>query len=79
MKDIQHLFEIQFLQYPKYRSDIGIQVEYKLKGDNIEAIKFFFNIRISNFIMSKKCQYKSRKNLSISIELQFRTKTKNKI
>ena len=54
LKDIQSLFQAQLLQYPKFKINILIQVEYILKGNDNKTIeKEIFNIRISNFIISK--------------------------
>ena len=54
LKDIQSLFQAQLLQYPKFKINILIQVEYILKGNDNKTIeKEIFNIRSSNFIISK--------------------------
>ena len=54
VKDIQNLFDVQLLEYPKYKCSLLIQVEYLLKGtDNTVLEKELFNIRTSNFIISK--------------------------
>ena len=54
LEDIQSLFTVQLLQYPKFKINILIQVEYILKGNDNKTIeKEIFNIRSSNFIMSK--------------------------
>jgi len=54
LEDIQSLFQAQLLQYPKFKINILIQVEYILKGNDNKTIeKEIFNIRSSNFIMSK--------------------------
>ena len=54
IEDIQKLFESQTLQYPKYKVSILIQVEYILKGiDNVTTEREIFNLRSSNFIISK--------------------------
>ena len=54
LEDIQSLFQVQLLQYPKFKINILIQVEYILKGNDNKTIeKEIFNIRSSNFIISK--------------------------
>ena len=54
VNDIRNLFDVQLLEYPKYKCSILIQVEYLLKGtDNTVLEKEIFNIRTSNFIISK--------------------------
>ena len=54
LEDIQSLFTVQLLQYPKFKINILIQVEYILKGNDNKTIeKEIFNIRSSHFIISK--------------------------
>ena len=54
LEDIQSLFQAQLLQYPKFKINILIQVEHILKGNDNKTIeKEIFNIRSSNFIISK--------------------------
>ena len=54
LEDIQSLFQAQLLQYPKFKINILIQVENILKGNDNKTIeKEIFNIRSSNFIISK--------------------------
>ena len=54
LEDIQSLFQAQLLQYPKFKINILIQVEYILKGNDNKTIeKEIFNIRSSNLIISK--------------------------
>ena len=54
LEDIQSLFQARLLQYPKFKINILIQVEYILKGNDNKTIeKEIFNIRSSNFIISK--------------------------
>ena len=54
LEDIQSLFQAQLLQYPKFKINILIQVEYILKGnDNKKIEQEIVNIRSSNFIISK--------------------------
>ena len=63
-EDIQKLFEGQLLQYPKYKCSILIQVEYILKGnDNMTMEQEIFNIRSSNFIISRIFSKKRMKKL----------------
>ena len=53
-EDIQTLLETQLLKYPKYKINFLTQIEYILKGENnITLEKEIFNIRTSNFIISK--------------------------
>ena len=53
-ENIQKLLEAQLLEYPKYKCSILIQVQYILKGnDNVTMEKEIFNIRSSNFIISR--------------------------
>ena len=61
INDIQHLIETQLLQYPKYKLNFLIQMEYILKGENnVTLEREIFNIRTSNFVVSKTT---SEKNL----------------
>ena len=54
LEDVQILFQVQLLQYPKFKINILFQVEYILKGNANKIIeKEIFNIRSSNFIISK--------------------------
>ena len=60
VNDIRNLFDVQLLEYPKYKCSILIQVEYLLKGtDNTVLEKEIFNIRTSNFIISKTVSKRS--------------------
>ena len=53
-EDIQSLIQTQLLQYPKYKINFLIQVEYILKGENnLTLEREIFHIRTSNFIISK--------------------------
>ena len=64
LEDIQSLFQAQLLQYPKFKINILIQVEYILKGNDNKTIeKEIFNIRSSNFIMSKIISKKNMKKV----------------
>ena len=50
----------KILEYPKYKVNINIQVEYILKGlDNIVTEKELFTIRSYNFIISRVVSKKS--------------------
>ena len=52
--DIQKLIETQLLKYPKYKINFLTQVEYILLGENNTILeREIFNIRSSNFIISK--------------------------
>ena len=54
LEDIQSLFTVQLLHYPKFKINSLIEVEYILKGNDNKTIeKEIFNIRSSNFIISK--------------------------
>lgn len=62
--DILQLFESQMLTYPKYKVNILVQAEYILKGmDNVTTEKEIFNLKSSNFIISKTVSRKSLKKL----------------
>ena len=62
--DIQKLLEGQLLHYPKYKCTFLVQVEYILKGnDNSTMEKEIFNIRSSNFIISRIFSKKRMKKL----------------
>ena len=64
IEDIQRLFEIQLLHYPKYKVNILVQVEYILKGiDNETTEKEIFNLKSSNFFVSKTLSRISLKKL----------------
>ena len=54
LEDIQSLFQAQLLYYRKCKMNFSIQEEYILKVNDNETIeKEIFNIRSSNFIISK--------------------------
>ena len=62
--DIQHLIETQLLQYPKYRLNFLIQLEYILKGENnVTLEREIFNIRTSNFVVSKTSSKKTLRKI----------------
>ena len=62
--DIQHLIETQLLQYPKYKLNFLIQLEYILKGENnITLEREIFNIRTSNFVVSKTTSKKTLRKI----------------
>ena len=62
--DIQHLIETQFLQYPKYKLNFLIQLEYILKGENnVTLEREIFNIRTSNFVVSKTTSKKTLRKI----------------
>ena len=53
-EDIQSLIQTQFLQYPKYKVNLLVQIEYILKGENnLTLEREIFHIRTSNFVVSK--------------------------
>ena len=76
-EDIQTLLETQLLKYPKYKINFLTQIEYILKGENnITLEKEIFNIRTSNFIISKTS---SQKNIMKAIKTHlFEILTKEK-
>ena len=62
--DIQHLIETQLLQYPKYKLNFLIQMEYILKGENnLTLEREIFNIRTSNFVVSKTTSKKTLRKI----------------
>ena len=62
--DIQHLIEAQLLQYPKYKLNFLIQMEYILKGENnVTLEREIFNIRTSNFVVSKTTSKKTLREI----------------
>ena len=63
--EIQSLIQTQLLDYPKYKVNFLLQIEYILKGENtITLEREIFHIRTSNFVVSKA---NSSKNLKRSI------------
>ena len=53
-EDIQSLIHTQLLQYPKYKVNILVQIEYILKGENnLTLEKEILHIRTSNFVVPK--------------------------
>ena len=70
-EDIQSLIQTQLLQYPKYKINFLIQVEYILKGENnLTLEREIFHIRTSNFIISKSDSSKTLKKLLTIIYLK---------
>ena len=65
-EDIQSLIHTQFLQYPKYKVNLLVQIEYILKGENnLTLEREIFHIRTSNFVVSKANSSKTlRKNIN---------------
>lgn len=62
--DLHSFFQPQLLDYPKYKVNINVQAEYILKGiDNIETEKELFNLRSSNFTISRINSNKSQKQI----------------
>ena len=62
--DIQHLIETQLLQYLKYKLNFLIQMEYILKGENnVTLEREIFNIRTSNFVVSKTTSKKTLRKI----------------
>ena len=77
LEDIQSLFQAQLLQYPKFKINILIQVEYILKGNDNKTIeKEIFNIRSSNFIISKIISKKIMKKVISKHLIEFIEKEK---
>ena len=63
-EDIQSLIQTQLLQYPKYKINFLIQVEYILKGENnLTLEREIFHIRTSNFVVSKANSSKNLKKI----------------
>ena len=59
---IQDFLQKHVLEYPKYKVNINVQVEYILKGtDNVISEKELFNLRSSNFIISRSHSHNSMK------------------
>ena len=64
INDIQNLIETQLLQYPKYKLNFLIQMEYILKGENnVTLEREIFNIRTSNFVVSKTTSKKTLRKI----------------
>ena len=62
--DIQRLIEAQLLQYPKYKLNFLIQIEYILKGENnVTLEREIFNIRTLNFVVSKTTSKKTLRKI----------------
>ena len=77
-KDIHNLFDTQLLHYPKYKCSILIQVEYLLKStDNDVLEKEIFNIRTSNFVISKSFAKKSLRKIITKYLLEIIAKEKD--
>ena len=63
-EDIQSLIHTQFLQYPKYKVNLLVQIEYILKGENnLTLEREIFHIRTSNFVVSKANSSKNLKKI----------------
>ena len=78
VNDIRNLFDVQLLEYPKYKCSILIQVEYLLKGtDNTVLEKEIFNIRTSNFIISKTVSKRSLRKTITKYLFEIITKEKD--
>ena len=76
--DIQHLIETQLLQYPKYKLNFLIQLEYILKGENnITLEREIFNIRTSNFVVSKTTSKKTLRKIINDHLFEILTKEKD--
>ena len=76
--DIQHLIEAQLLQYPKYKLNFLIQMEYILKGENnVTLERESFNIRTSNFVVSKTTSKKTLRNIINDHLFEILTKEKD--
>ena len=76
--DIQHLIEAQLLQYPKYKLNFLIQLEYILKGENnVTLEREIFNIRTSNFVVSKTTSKKTLRKIINDHLFEILTKEKD--
>lgn len=76
--DIQHLIEAQLLQYPKYKLNFLIQMEYILKGENnVTLEREIFNIRTSNFVISKTTSKKTLRKIINDHLFEILTKEKD--
>ena len=76
--DIQHLIEAQLLQYPKYKLNFLIQIEYILKGENnVTLEREIFNIRTSNFVVSKTTSKKTLRKIINDHLFEILTKEKD--
>ena len=76
--DIQHLIEAQLLQYPKYKLNFLIQMEYILKGENnVTLEREIFNIRTSNFVVSKTMSKKTLRKIINDHLFEILTKEKD--
>ena len=63
-EDIQSLIHTQFLQYPKYKVNLLVQIEYILKGENnLTLEREIFHIRTSNFVVSKASSSKTLRKI----------------
>ena len=77
--DIQHLIETQLLQYPKYKLNFLIQMEYILKGENnVTLEREIFNIRTSNFVVSKTTSKKTLRKIINDHLLEILSEEKDK-
>ena len=77
-EDIQSLIQTQLLQYPKYKINFLIQVEYILKGENnLTLEREIFHIRTSNFIISKSDSSKTFKKIINNHLFEIITKEKD--
>ena len=62
--EIQSLIQAQLLDYPKYKVNFLLQIEYILKGENIITLeRKIFHIRTSNFVVSKANSSKNLKKI----------------
>ena len=63
-EDIQSLIYTRLPQYPKYKVNFLVQIEYTLKGENnLTLEREIFHIRISNFVVSKAYSSKNLKKI----------------
>ena len=78
INDIQNLIETQLLQYPKYKLNFLIQMEYILKGENnVTLEREIFNIRTSNFVVSKTTSKKTLRKIINDHLFEILTKEKD--
>ena len=76
--EIQSLIQTQLLDYPKYKVNFLLQIEYILKGENNLTIeREIFHIRTSNFVISKTDSSKTLKKIIIKHLFEIFAKEKD--
>ncbi len=77
-EDIQSLIHTQFLQYPKYKVNLLVQIEYILKGENnLTLEREIFHIRTSNFVVSKANSSKTLRKIINNHLFEINSKEKD--